>query len=96
MNIKTLLFYLSLFINKKERKSDAHFIIKSFATKIVNRNLNGFMKRVKKDELTPILSYLVNSTALYNPIFFNDGDGNINKSRFDDVFIANIIKMVFD
>lgn len=96
MNMKALLFYLSIFINKKERKSDASFIMKSFATKIINRNINGFIKRVKKDEWTPLMACIVNNTAFYNPIFFNDGDAHINKSRFDDVFIMSLIKLVFD
>ncbi len=117
MNIKTLLFYLSLFINKKERKSEVSFIMKSFTTKIINRNINGFVKRTKKDKFIPFISQIINNTAFYNPsnsslnegiaeanrvgddrIFLNEMKENepINKSMFDDIFIMNLIKLIFD
>ena len=68
MNIKTLLFYLSLFVNKKERKVNPLYIVKTLAIKKINYEIKKITQDFKRAFLIlPLINQTNNEES--NDIF---------------------------
>jgi len=67
MNIKGLFFYLSLFVNKKERKIHPIYVVKTLAIKKINRGISIITKDIKHVLLNP--SYTNQTDHDYNDVF---------------------------
>jgi len=53
MNIKGLIFYLSLFVNKKERKIQPIYAVKTLAIKKINHGIRVITTDIKRMLLNP-------------------------------------------
>lgn len=68
MNIRSLLFYLSLFVNKKERKIQPVHVVKTLALKKLNRGIKKITNDFKRTFLIPLFVNQTNNDD-YNDIF---------------------------
>jgi hypothetical protein len=84
MNIKGLLFYFSLFINKKERNQSPMYILKSLAIKRINKGINQITKEFKRHIFIPSS----NITAICN--------SNDYTKELDDVYILQLVKTAIE
>jgi len=69
MNIRALFFYLSLFVNKKERKIQPVYVVKTLALKKINRGIKNITNDFKRIFLIPLVVNQTNDNNENNDIF---------------------------
>jgi len=69
MNIRALFFYLSLFVNKKERKIQPVYVVKTLALKKINRGIKNITNDFKRIFLIPLVVNQTNENNENNDIF---------------------------
>jgi len=81
MNIRIILLYFSLFINKKERKNNLSYVIKSFTQKKIDQCVQKITQNIET-----LVSHSDNSTTTIIPLY----------DTYCDEFILQIIKNVIE
>lgn len=82
MNIKLFLFYLSIFVNKNERKSGILNIANTLVMKKIYMDVNKITKKITKEVKRHI------------PLIVNRK--NLTEESVNDIFIMNIIKTAIE
>jgi hypothetical protein len=102
MNIKVLLFYCSLFINRNERKEGVIYVSKKILMETLNKTVKkgisvGITKSVKlitKKFKENILNYPVfNSSSLFSKSYILH---EFPEQYQNDIFILNMVKTAID